>query len=259
MRITNYLFTDKEKKNWVVSSHLSLHLPKSFNKIADFFVGDALLLKALIMPLEKICFIAETIDDLNNWYKKKGIYALLKNDLDLCLDQMLNCMIDDEKRQMEFDRLTDGEPILPIQMTLRHIRECEKVAKIMAHFLKEITTCDVEICIHELLINAIEHGHLKITRAEKVDLLSKGLFYDHVMHCHNHIDCLHKKVSLFCDITPSDIMISIQDEGEGFDQNTLGTIDLPCGRGLYIVKQLSDRLIYNEKGNGVTVYFKKNI
>ncbi len=55
----------------------------------------------------------------------------------------------------------------------------------------------------------------------------------------------------------------ICDEGAGFDYNNLPDPTSPenllkeNGRGIFLMRNLSDEVIYNEKGNEVTIYFMK--
>ena len=55
--------------------------------------------------------------------------------------------------------------------------------------------------------------------------------------------------------------VSIEDEGQGFDYNHIPDPTLPdnilkdAGRGLYIMKTLSDELIFEKNGAKVTLIF----
>jgi serine/threonine-protein kinase RsbW len=86
------------------------------------------------------------------------------------------------------------------------------------------------LCISEAVINAIKHGN-------KNDL--------------------HKKVSILADCIGTEIIIQIEDEGEGFDINKVKdptqkeNIKKESGRGIYIIKNLSEKIEYNEKGNRI--------
>jgi serine/threonine-protein kinase RsbW len=86
------------------------------------------------------------------------------------------------------------------------------------------------LCVSEAVINAIKHGN-------KNDL--------------------HKKVSIVADCIGTEIIIQIEDEGEGFNINEVKdptqkeNIKKESGRGIYIIKNLSKKIEYNEKGNRV--------
>lgn len=86
------------------------------------------------------------------------------------------------------------------------------------------------LCISEAVINAIKHGN-------KNDL--------------------NKQVSIIAECNNEEIDIQIEDEGEGFDINNVNNptlkenINKESGRGIFIIKNLSDKIEYNEKGNQV--------
>lgn len=90
----------------------------------------------------------------------------------------------------------------------------------------------MKIILTELFANAIYHGN-------------KG---DH-----------SKKATVGHVIDKKKVVVSIMDEGEGFDPKRIPDPTLPenlikdCGRGLYIVGNYVDKLEFNEKGNRVTV------
>ena len=88
----------------------------------------------------------------------------------------------------------------------------------------------IYLCITEAVINSIKHGN-------KNDL--------------------EKKVSIVLDCNKEEINIQIEDEGDGFDLNNVQNpiikenINKESGRGIFIIKNLSDKIEYNEKGNQV--------
>ena len=90
----------------------------------------------------------------------------------------------------------------------------------------------MKIILTELLANAIYHGNEQ----------------DH-----------SKKVTMGHMIDRKKAIISVLDEGNGFDPKSIADPTLPenlakdCGRGLYIVKKYVDKIEFNTKGNRVTV------
>ena len=90
----------------------------------------------------------------------------------------------------------------------------------------------MKITLTELLVNALHHGNKK-------DPLKKVIL--------GHIVDKNKSV------------ISILDEGDGFNPSVVPDPTLPenlikdSGRGLYIVRCYVDDLYFNEKGNRVTI------
>jgi serine/threonine-protein kinase RsbW len=90
----------------------------------------------------------------------------------------------------------------------------------------------MKIALTELLANSIYHGNKK----------------DHT-----------KKVVIGHLIDKEKIIISIMDDGDGFDPTTVPDPTLPenlvkgRGRGLYIVRNYVDSLVFKGKGNLVTI------
>jgi serine/threonine-protein kinase RsbW len=72
----------------------------------------------------------------------------------------------------------------------------------------------------------------------------------------------HKKVSLSCIHSPHSIVFTVTDEGPGFDYYNLPdptspeNLEKECGRGIFLMKHLSDQLIFSENGRVVELNFK---
>jgi serine/threonine-protein kinase RsbW len=120
---------------------------------------------------------------------------------------------------------------------------CEKVRMIVAGIedatgINSDQSFDVRVIISELVQNAIRHG----SAADK-----------------------HQKVYMSVRLKDNDMLsITVQDPGNGFDAlkvikeeqslHMCGKADLTeGGRGLFIVKSLCDDMIFNTKGNCITV------
>ncbi len=87
-----------------------------------------------------------------------------------------------------------------------------------------------KVCIFEMLVNAIEHGNQRDPQ---------------------------KRVVILYSIYPEKAMISVIDEGEGFDHTTLPNPLSPenilkdHGRGLFIIHQYMDEVRFNAVGNRI--------
>ena len=90
----------------------------------------------------------------------------------------------------------------------------------------------MKIVLTELLVNAIVHGNNRD--------YSRKVVVGHIID--------RKKT-----------IISIMDEGAGFDPNDVPdptlpeNLEKPCGRGLFIVRHYVDSIVFNEAGNRVTI------
>jgi serine/threonine-protein kinase RsbW len=82
----------------------------------------------------------------------------------------------------------------------------------------------VFLCVSEAVVNSIQHG--------------------------NKNDC-NKEVSIFADCESATISVEIKDEGDGFyleevaDPTSQENIKKETGRGLHIIKSLSEQIEYN--------------
>lgn len=88
----------------------------------------------------------------------------------------------------------------------------------------------VRLCLEEALINAMKHG--------------------------NNFD-VNKIVSLRCVMTPSRVVLEIEDEGDGFNLNDVPDPTAPenlmrsCGRGVHLIRHYMTRVLYSSGGNRV--------
>lgn len=87
---------------------------------------------------------------------------------------------------------------------------------------------NVFLCISEAVVNSIEHGN----KNDKDKTVSIG------------VDCNENQIEVY-----------IKDEGDGFNMEILEdptdklNIKKESGRGIHIIKSLSDKIEYNSKGN----------
>jgi len=71
-----------------------------------------------------------------------------------------------------------------------------------------------------------------------------------------------KTVSVTCAHSPHSIIFTIADEGPGFDYYNLPdptspeNLEKECGRGIFLMKHLTDQLIFSENGRVVELNFK---
>ena len=109
----------------------------------------------------------------------------------------------------------------------------------------------------ELLINAVEHGNLGISYAEKSVLLSEGRWADEIDTRLQHPDYCARLVKITIEKTASASTVTITDQGMGFDWQAYLELspermfDLH-GRGIALSKATSfDSLNYLGSGNSV--------
>lgn len=109
----------------------------------------------------------------------------------------------------------------------------------------------------ELLINAVEHGNLALTYAEKSSLLAAGQWQDEIKARLASPQHAHKFATVRVEITAQQAIYTVVDEGQGFDPRPYfefepGRATHAHGRGIAMARRLSFSSI-EFLGNGNTV------
>lgn len=121
----------------------------------------------------------------------------------------------------------------------------------------------LQLALGELIVNAVEHGNCGITYDEKTIGMENGLSVVDLVaeKCKDPV-IRTKKVDFQWEIRAEKSLFTIRDEGKGFDVRAhlkkVATQDMLSlhGRGIKLASMLSQELIYNEKGNQVTLCIK---
>jgi len=127
-------------------------------------------------------------------------------------------------------------------------------------WLPESEQLHVRMGLQELLINAVEHGNLGISAAEKQEALMNDT-YDALLDARRQMPInAARRVTVWMENDPSHHLFQcrICDEGEGFDwephlsgnEETLPTL-AGSGRGIFLVKTLIPHIQYFGRGNEV--------
>jgi serine/threonine-protein kinase RsbW len=102
-------------------------------------------------------------------------------------------------------------------------------------------------------INQDNYGKILVATLEAVNNAIK----------HGNKDNPQKLVDVEIEYTKDEIKITVTDEGEGFNPAKIPDPTLPenieelSGRGVFLMKKLSDSIKFSEKGNSVTMSFKE--
>ncbi len=114
----------------------------------------------------------------------------------------------------------------------------------------------------EFLINAHEHGNLKIGEKEKSIMLEEERFEKEVEL--REMDC-KAKINVSLSVLKSDIAVNIIDDGYGFncdqylnmsEDTLLERLEMPNGRGIYMATQYFDSIVYSKGGANVLIVKK---
>ena len=113
--------------------------------------------------------------------------------------------------------------------------------------------------VNELLLNAHEHGNLRISGEEKARLLERDTFHKEI---HNREEIVDARIEIALLVNSGKVTINITDQGGGFDFQhylSLTPRDLaeklfsPCGRGIFLTTQYFDSVEYSKGGRSVTL------
>ncbi len=117
----------------------------------------------------------------------------------------------------------------------------------------------VRIGLLELLTNAIEHGSLGITGAEKREAVRADTLRALRAARAAAAPWRDRAVRVDYELTPERLSYRIADEGEGFDWRALPAHGNPeellagSGRGITVARLCMDEVVFNERGNEVLI------
>lgn len=98
------------------------------------------------------------------------------------------------------------------------------------------------------------YGHILVALTEAVN---NGLQHGNKANPKKHIEVTFK-------VKDNKIFFTVKDEGPGFDFNNLPdptdpkNIEKPTGRGIFLMRHLSDNVIFEDKGTKVVLEFNLN-
>ncbi len=122
----------------------------------------------------------------------------------------------------------------------------------------------LEVALYEALYNAVEHGNLGLSCAEKKQLIENGRYDEFIARRQRQIPYADRTVALLLQITEQEAVITITDQGAGFDwrerlaagHDEASLLEVN-GRGIRIMQSVFDEVRYNRTGNTVTLIKKR--
>ncbi len=103
--------------------------------------------------------------------------------------------------------------------------------------------------------NNLNHNYLGCITVSVTEAFNNALI-------HGNKNNPEKTITVAYDKSATGVTFTIKDEGEGFDHKSIpevkddGKEKVFPGRGLFLIKTLSDNINFNEKGNEITMGFK---
>ncbi len=140
-----------------------------------------------------------------------------------------------------------------------------RITRNLVKYLDQKQAHALRLGVHEIIINAIEHGNLGISYKEKSTLLDEDRYFEFIMERQKDPEYTNKKVRIEYSIDGKKAVYKIFDEGQGFDYDfilTKGALEeneeVPLhGRGIQLAKSFFDEIIFNKKGSQVIL--RKNL
>lgn len=111
--------------------------------------------------------------------------------------------------------------------------------------------------VSEFLMNAYEHGSLKLTEEEKAALLESGGYHDELRR--RELAC-KAKIEVGVSIVGNEIAVNVTDPGYGFDYKRyqkmseaelIDRLAMPNGRGIQMAMRYFDKISFSKGGAGV--------
>jgi len=205
-----------------------------------------------------------TTEDIVECLKAGAYYYLTKPIEGDILLSVVNTAVQDRLRYKQI--LSDLNNNKNLMGLLRHalfefktIDEARSLGALISHVFPDPER--IIMGLTELLINAIEHGNLAISYDQKSDLILQGTWQTEVDRRSQLPEYKDKKAILEIDATDKIIIITISDQGNGFDWQSYLHFDPERvmdnhGRGIAMANILSfSNLEYKGKGNIVCAKF----
>jgi CheY-like chemotaxis protein len=113
------------------------------------------------------------------------------------------------------------------------------------------------IALEEALINAMYHGNLDVNSALLED--NHDAYYALVEERSESPPYKNRRIEIDLKISSQEVLVAIRDEGAGFDPASLPdptdpvNLEKVSGRGLLLMRTFVDELVFNNRGNEVTL------
>lgn len=157
----------------------------------------------------------------------------------------------------------DLDLVRTIDCRFRSLAEARRLTELLARFFPDPTRSVVGIA--ELLINAVEHGNLSITYAEKSALLQENRWEAEVARRLALPEHAEKEVMARLELSPHFVVMTVVDQGLGFDWQKYLEISPeraydPNGRGIAMARMISfDSVEYRGLGNEVVTWTRRTV
>lgn len=167
-------------------------------------------------------------------------------------------------RRDEFDEAELKELVATVlDYKIRHVDKFESVQHLLEHIEFEVPSAiSLMHIVLEYLMKRVEK--LGVVKSEQSNLFVAldEAFVNAVKHG-NKFDAT-KLVRIAAEVSPAEARFTIEDEGEGFDVNSIpdpldpANLFKTSGRGVLFIYNIMDEVQYNERGNRLTMIKRTN-
>ncbi len=158
----------------------------------------------------------------------------------------------------------EGRETWQIESSLSAADEaCRHIGEHLKRYQKEDEANYLMVCLREMVINAVEHGNLEVSWNDKTRAQQEGRYFDFLRERQALPAFRKRRVRIEYSISREKATFRISDEGRGFDHRKFLKAGIEAtpellehGRGLFMTLNAFDRVVYNERGNQVTLLKK---
>jgi hypothetical protein len=114
---------------------------------------------------------------------------------------------------------------------------------------------EMELGLRESILNAIYHGNLELS--SELWRRDANAFAALASARRQQPPYCERDVEVKVQLTDSEVVVTVRDQGSGFDISLVGNpcdaenLTKPCGRGIILMQNCVDRVIFNGIGNAV--------
>jgi PAS domain-containing protein len=167
-----------------------------------------------------------------------------------------------EEKDPLVDAFVEGRERFDVESSLSAAdRVCRRATAYLSRYTDEGEALFLASCLREIIVNAVEHGNLRIGFDEKSESMREGRYFELIQE--RRMDPRYRSLRVVVEysISASRATFRVTDEGSGFDHAKYSkgagdSIDpelLEHGRGLFITLGAFDKVVFNEVGNQVTL------
>lgn len=184
----------------------------------------------------------------------------LTHDLAETVENVLAASIEQRGQTRLMYRMTTSECSFVLENELSLIFALVAYLRQTVQCVRYCTETDhlrVGIALEEAMLNAYYHGNLEVSSELRES--DHKAYYDLARQRSQQEPYCRRRIFVTAKTTQTESVYTIRDEGPGFDPSQLpdptdpANLERPSGRGLLLMRTFMEEVIYNEKGNQVTL------